>query len=406
MSNDNKYHQIIIYLILYFFLNSFLLPEGMLYTIFLTPVMLYFLFKEGKLRLVYAWSIVLIIPIPFQFFTGVELGSFVISNILILTALVFLITSYYVVRKYANLIDTLFRKILIINSVLVLLALLIIPFEGIRGLFWYDVAITKGLELIPRLKLFTYEASYYSLIMMPVFLYFLLRVFYGKEKHSMLVFLAVIIPLLLSLSFGVLGAIMIAGIICIVVFWNRIPLSLQRFSYLGSIFTIMILVVLFFVWPDNPIYFRLSNILEGEDTSAMGRLYYSFMFAVDLIVHHNIFFGIGPGQIKIVAHDMIVNHYEYHGSLETIVRIPNSMGEMLAIYGVYGFVFKLFIEIYFFLKFRIYANMYSTMLFLFIFIYQFTGSYLTNVAELGIWAIVFGLRFSDFEFSRKVISNG
>ena len=407
MTKEYQYNHLIIYLIIYFFFNSFLLPQGLLYTTILTPVMAYFLFKEKKLRKVYIWAIALIIPIPFQLLSGVELQSFMVSNIMVITALVFLITAYYFIKKYKYLIDIVFRKILIINTFFVVLAIIILPFASIRDLLWYDVALTKGLELIPRLKLFTYEASYYSLIMMPVFLYFIMRVFYDKEKHPMLIFLASVIPLLLSFSFGVLGALLIALLISVIIFWTKIPGSLQKFSILSTTFLIILFVLLFFIWPENPIYFRLENIFEGQDTSAMGRLVYSFMFAKDIIIEHGVIFGIGPGQIKIVAHDMIVNYYEYHGTLETVVRIPNSMAEMLAIYGVYGFVFKLFLEIYFFIKLRIYSNLYALVLFLFILIYQFTGSFITNIAELGIWAIVFGVRFIDFDtlpYQRKLDS--
>lgn len=157
-----------------------------------------------------------------------------------------------------------------------------------------------------------------------------------------------------------------------------------------------LLILMWMIWPENPIYFRIQNIFQGKDTSAMGRLVYSFMFAYDIIVQHNFFFGIGPGQIKIIAHDMIVNHYQYHGDLETIVRIPNSMAEMMAIYGMYGFIFKLFLEIYFFIRMRIYNNLYVVILFIFIFIYQFTGSFISNIAEIGIWAFIFGLQFTEF----------
>jgi len=97
---------------------------------------------------------------------------------------------------------------------------------------------------------------------------------------------------------------------------------------------------------------------------------------------------------------MIINHYQYHGSLSTIVRIPNSLAEMLATYGIYGFVFKLFLEVYFFVKTKVYANMYALIIFLFIFIYQFTGSFISNIAEMGIWALVFGLRCTEFELTK------
>ena len=76
------------------------------------------------------------------------------------------------------------------------------------------------------------------------------------------------------------------------------------------------------------------------------------------------------------------------------------MGEMLATYGLYGFILKLTFEIYFFVHLRIYSNLYSLCLFIFIFVYQFTGSFLTNSEEIGIWAIVFQSRFSQFDYQK------
>lgn len=397
MKSELKYNNLIIYVVIYFFFNSFLLPEGLLYTTILTPVMLYFLFKEGKLKYVWLWSLALLLPIPFQIYFGVEATSYALSNIMLFTALVFLISSIYLLRKFEGQLDEVFRKVLIINSFFVVVALLLLPLGEFRILLWYDIPITKGLEVIPRLKLATYEASYYSLIMMPIFIYFFLRIFFQKEKHPVIIFIAIAVPMLLSLSFGVIGAMIIAGIVSVTLYWKKIPVSLQKFTFIGGIFISLVLVSLFFIWPDNPVYFRISNIFQGKDTSAMGRLYYSFVFAKDLITHHCILFGIGPGQIKIVAHDMIINHYQYHGTLETIVRIPNSMGEMLAIYGIYGFLLKLFLEVYFFIKMKLYSNMFALLLFLSVFIYQFTGSYISNIAELGIWAIIFSVRFKEFD---------
>jgi len=401
MMKEQPYHQLIIYVAVYFFFNSFLLPEGLLYTTLLTPVMVYFLFKEREIKKIYVWSLALLIPIPFHVLQGVVVNSYLISSVMVFTALIFLICVYYAVKKYVDILDSLFRKVLLINALFVFIALIVLPIPGIRDLFWYDVPFSKGLDVILRLKLFTYEASYYSLIMMPVFLYFMMRVFYDKEKHSLLIFLASVIPLLLSLSFGVIGAFLLAFLISVLVFWAKIPRTLKRFSILSTLFMLVVLGLVFILWPQNPIYFRIENIFHGQDTSAMGRLVYSFMFARDIIVQHNIFFGIGPGQIKIIAHDMIINYYKYHGTLDNVVRIPNAMAEILSIYGIYGFVFKLFLEVFFFVKKRIYNNHYALILFLFIFIYQFTGSFITNVAELGIWAVVFGTRFIEFDFPKS-----
>ena len=150
-------------------------------------------------------------------------------------------------------------------------------------------------------------------------------------------------------------------------------------------------------WRENPVFLRVENIFTGRDTSAMGRLVYSFMFAREIASGNSWLFGAGPGQIKILAHDLIVNHYHYHGVVAETVRIPNSMAEMLATYGIWGLALKLFAEVCFFVKKRIYANVFAFTLFLFLFVYQFTGSFLVNVAELGAWALIFGARFPEFD---------
>ncbi len=401
MKERLSYQQIIVYAVIYFFFNSLLLPHGLLYTTLLTPLMLYFLFKHGKLKQTFLWGILFLIPIPFQILGHVDIKSFAVSTTMILSVFFLLMTTLLIVRNNEEVFERVFRKVLLINGILVLLAILIYPVTSIRWILWYDEILTRGLELIPRLKLFTYEASYYSLIMMPVFLYFILTILMGNEKHSMIVSITIGVSIILSLSFGVIGALIIALIISLIFTWKYAPPFMRRFILLGSITFLIIITLMVFIWPENPIYYRVENIFKGEDTSAMGRLVYSFMFAKDIILTHNPLFGIGPGQIKIIAHDMIVSHYEYYGDLAEIVRIPNSMAEMLATYGLFGFIIKLMVEIYFFFRYKLYNNMYSLVLFLFIFIYQFTGSFITNAAEVVIWAMVFGLRFSEFEINRK-----
>jgi O-antigen ligase len=213
----------------------------------------------------------------------------------------------------------------------------------------------------------------------------------------LLVLAAVLFPVLLSLSFGVIGAMVMALLIGTVAFAGKLPKIYWSFLFYTTIFMAGIVLIVWLSWPGNPVFMRIENILTGTDTSARGRLFNSFWFAWDLIKTHNLFMGVGPGQVKILAHDLIVNYYQYSGEYAEIVRIPNSMGETLAIYGIYGFVLKLFLELYFFIRFKLYNNYFNLVLFLFIFIYQFTGSFLINVAELGVWVIAFNARFPEFE---------
>jgi len=401
MTEKSTYNYLIVYAIIYFFFNSFLLPHGLLYSSLLTPVMLYFLFKETKIRCLILGGAFLLLPLPFHFYQGVETGSYLISVAMVFSILILFFASYNLVLYKEETMVKIFKKVLILNGFFVLMALLVLPFENIRELLWYNEIITKGLQVIPRLKLFTYEASFYSFIMMPVFLFFMLRILNGFEKHAMIIGLSILLSLLLSLSFGVIACLLLSLFIAMLFYWKLSNAFYKRFVFISSTAFIAILVILAFVWPENPIYFRINNILNGQDTSAMGRLIYSFMFARDLILQYSPVFGIGPGQIKIVAHDMIVNHYQYQGNIAEIVRIPNSMAEMLAVYGLYGFFVKLFAEIYFFFRFRLYQNTYSFILFLFLFIYQFTGSFISNAAEVVGWAFVFGLRFNEFNINSQ-----
>lgn len=400
MIKEQTYHPWLPWVVLFFFFNSFLLPHGLLYTTLLTPVMFYYLFKEKQIGAILPWAFLLVIPIPFQLMSGVDLKSFGASTILIVTVFLFLFTALHFVRENRNQLPSLFKRVLGINSVLVFLAIAILPFAVIRGLLWYEIPISEGLPIIPRLKLLTYEASYYALLLMPVFLYFILKAFYQPSKKSLLILLAATVPLVMAFSFGVLGALFIAMLIAIPFYWKSIPLALKRTVVLGGLSLILGLFILAFAWPSNPVFHRVENIFGGKDTSAMGRMVYSFMFAIDLIREGKMLFGIGPGQIKVLAHDMIINHYQYQGILETTVRIPNAMAETLATYGIYGAGLKLFLQVYFFIKKKVYSNFYALVLFLFIFIYQFTGSFFTNVAEIGIWVFVFTIPFKEFNLIR------
>jgi hypothetical protein len=401
MRHGTGYYHLLVYMILYFFFNGLLLPEGLLYTTVLSPVMLYFLYKNRDLSPSPAWILLLLVPVPFHWLHGVDPRTYLVSSTLVISVFIFFFTAMVIGRKYPLAIPELFKTVLVINGFMVGMALLTLPFPMVRDGLWYTIPLSAGIESLPRLKLFTYEPSYYALIMMPVFLYFLFRLMFGKEKHPLLIACASIVPLLLSLSFGVIGAALTALFITLAVYYRRLPVLFRRICIYTGIFTAVVVIVLLITWSGNPVFLRIENIMEGKDTSAMGRLVYSFMFAKELAFQNNGLFGVGPGQIKILAHDLIVNHFKYHGEMAETVRIPNVMAEMLATYGVYGFALKLLLEIYFFLKRRIYANVFAFTLFVFLFVYQFTGSFLVNVAELAAWALVFSVRFPEFEIPPK-----
>ncbi len=398
MKKDPKYLHYIGFFILYFFFNTVLLKEGLLYTSLLAPVFLYWLYKQNSLGTMMKWGILLLIPIPFQLRLGPDASSYIISTLMVFASWIFLFTALQAVRVTRHSLEDIFLKVLIVNFALLIIALAFLPFSSLRDILWNSIPMSKGLSAIPRLKLLAYEPSHYALLLSPVFLFFLLKVLTGKSSHPLILSGAVLVPLLLSLSFGVIGALFLALSIGALIYIRILPDNSRRIIFYGLSLLVLITMGLWIFWPDNALFIRIGNIFAGADSSSKGRLLHSFMFAKDIVLQYGAWLGVGPGQVKILAHDLIVNFYHYTGDYAEVVRIPNSMGEILAIYGVYGFVLKIILEIYFFIRLRIYSNLFTFILFLFMFIYQFTGSFLVNAAEIGCWAFVFQSRLSEFDF--------
>ena len=91
--------------------------------------------------------------------------------------------------------------------------------------------------------------------------------------------------------------------------------------------------------------------------------------------------------------------------MEFTASIPNAAAETLAIFGWTGLVLRILVEIFLFFYTRVWTNYYRLLLFLFVFIYQFTGSFITNIAEYVIWILAFTNVFHQFDIKAKA-NNG
>jgi len=401
VSESNSYHRYIFWYVLFFFFNSIFLPEGLLFTSLLSPVMLYWLYREKQLKSMLTWGILLLLPLPVYWIQGVDHQSFFISTMLIFAAWILLFSALRFVRLSRDYIHAIFIRMLNFNMLLVFLAIVVLPFSAINHFVWDFTPISPDVPVIPRLMLFGFEPSHYGLLLSPVFLYFIWRVITGQAEKPLFTSLAVAIPLILSLSFGIIAGLFLCVVFTMTWHFRRISAMVRKRFISGGILLVLAAIVMFVLQPENPVSLRVSNILEGRDTSMQGRLFDSFMFARDLLLHYNVVFGVGPGQVKILAHDMILNFYQYEGDYATVMRIPNAMAETIAVFGIYGFLLKLILPVYFFFKFRIMDNLFSCSLFFFIFMYQFTGSFLGNAAEIGIWAIVFASNLKHFQMNEN-----
>jgi hypothetical protein len=162
------------------------------------------------------------------------------------------------------------------------------------------------------------------------------------------------------------------------------------------------------MFPDNILFVRVGNIIAGNDSSGRGRTSEAFILAKKLLLMKSGTWGIGIGQIKVIGTQVIRDFYLYPPEYSNIA-IPNVTAETLALFGWVGLALRFFLELFFFFYTRVWKNYYRLMLFLFIFFYQFTGSFITNVAEYVIWILAFTEAFPQFQVIRKhnpVVHNG
>jgi hypothetical protein len=378
--------------ILLFFFNTCGLPQGISLSLLLLPVWLYLLHIHRRLS-----SLGLLLAPMFVFacvhlVNGADLFYYILSAAMLLGTGIFAIAAWPALSDPALDYAALFRKIIRINAVLTLLSLPFLFVPALKESVWYVMSMSEGIQVIPRLKLFTYEASHYSYLIAPLFIYVASVIVFCSRKmpDASLLLVLIGVPLLLSLSFGVLGALFISGLLAVLLRFRAVFYSRKR---VGTLIAVLVTLgigafLLLRVFPDNMLTQRLLNILEGKDTSARGRTYESFILAQKIISGRSQLWGIGPGQLKLEGRNIIVQYYSY-SKIPDSVRIPNACAETLVCFGYIGLTIRLAVQLILFFTTRVYRSPFRLWLFLFLFIFQFTGSYITNVTEYVYWMIAF-----------------
>lgn len=387
--------------VVYLFFNSCALPHGLLYTTFIAPILLLFLLNHSGIKTYLAFLLGTVLFAVIHFYNGISNAQDYIKSFLMLQSVgVFAIYSYYTIPNYLMRANT-FKILASVNLILLIFSIIIRFIPSLMGYMWYMVPISPGIPVVPRLMMFTYEASYYSLILAPVLIYYLLGNTINRNRVGLLL-LSLILSLILSFSLGVLAAIIMAGTGVLIWHWpklkNRFALR-KIYIFLGIVSLIALTYNV--MHPNNVVSQRIQNIWLGKDTSARGRTYEAFELAWNIAKTKSTTWGIGLGQLKSIGRDYIVQYYHYANIPDT-VRIPNAVAETLNIYGIVGIIIRFGLIFLLFFKTRVYQNYYCLFLFLFMFIYQFTGSYISNLAEYMIWVLAFSPSvFAQFNVSKN-----
>lgn len=382
---------------LYFFINVAGLPLGLTYTALLTPFLYAWILLVRKKEVLLPFlSLLLPFLLVHLFIVEAEMMKYAIALLNILSVYVFA-QAVHTWLSVSDQPERVLKPLLIINTILCLLAVICF-YTPLQSLFWIRQDLTDQVDQFLRLKMFTYEASYYALLFTPVFAYYLLQYMLHRNtiRGGWLLFM-IFLPMVLSFSIGVILCLLAAGLLTFLVHAGTLAPKrriLNGFITIGFLSAILLAVVFVF-FPDNPLFIRLGNIFTGKDTSAMGRTGDAFLLARQLLAENNSWWGIGPGQLTAAGADMIRGYYLYHYT--EAVAIPNAAAETLVLFGWLGFTLRLGLQVFLFFFTRVWKNYYRLLLFLFIFLFQFMGSYITNLAEYVIWVFAFSNAFSLFD---------
>jgi len=249
---------------------------------------------------------------------------------------------------------------------------------------WYEHHYTYGVTTL-RYGGFMYEASHFGLIVAPLIFYFFSDV--GFFRKNLIYVAILLVTLLATLSIGFFVTFFITLVI-VSVASSKGPFGLLK--SLSLVFVLLVSALLLYSF--NEVFsLRVDNILAGDDSSTAGRTFDAFNLAYIIAEKNSVFFGVGPGQIKFLGHDLIIDHYRYDPFLHTVVRIPSSLAELLAYYGFAGVFLKLVALVFLYFKFRVFDNRYANSVFVFFFIYQFYGGFMVSAIEIFCFAYSFAI---------------
>ena len=395
----NKYFP---FAFIYFFINALALPFGLTYTALLSPLLYCWVIATRKKEILLPWLVGLSPFVIIHFMNMVDTATYITSLVNYTTVYIFCHAFYTFLQVSAH-TENIFRKLLSINFLLCLVAVAVY-FTPYRGLLWMQQSLSNGVDNTTRLKLFTYESSYYAVLFTPLFFFFLLQLVLKQNKmNSWLLLAMILLPYLLSFSIGVIAAVFIALLLVAGLYAKTLLVKRRTLNLLaiGASLLASAFILLLIFYPHNSFFVRIQDILSGKDTSGNGRTSEAFVLAGQILQQKTAAWGVGPGQIKILGGDIIRSFYLYPLDYSNIA-IPNAAAETLAIFGWIGLAIRLLAELFFFFYTRVWTNYYRLLLFLFIFLYQFTGSFITNIAEYVIWILAFTNAFPCFNIRQKI----
>ncbi len=372
------------FVLIYFFFNSLFLPIGLLYTTALAPIFYFWLWRQER-RWIVTRFLALIAPFAFfQWRNEVDVKAYAVS-LAVGTAIFITGYTFYVFINWTQRLDEIMHRVVLINFAIALVGLGLFFTEWQEAMWRKGDVFTEGVRL-SRFQMFTYEPSYYCTLLAPLVLWTFFKFAQKTEPRNLGLVMMTVIPLLMSYSFGAISALVIA--IAGVHVWYLRHVIRRNYMLIGA--PVGAAVAALVLFSSNTFATRIQMFLSGKDSSGSVRTVLSYALAYFVAQKRSIWWGVGFGQIKVVGIDIINQFWDNGG------RLPCAIAETMAQFGFFGIGLRLGLELWFFYKTRVWKNYFRLALFLYIFVYQFTGSYLTNIAEYMIWILAFSPVFPEF----------
>ncbi|PCJ23217.1 MAG: hypothetical protein COA97_12120 [Flavobacteriales bacterium] len=381
-------------IIIFIFLNDVGLPYGLQYTALLTP---FFFLKYG---LKYWKSFAL-----FFFISAIYLGAHLFndevtwfyyfrSQLLHFMVFVQVVAFYFVINYKSYAIKKAFDWSVYINLSLLIFGILLLII-GFPQVMFEVTHVSKSVGVLPRFRIFTVEPSYYSMLMVPLLFFYLTQPLDKTKKIDFEKIILIAVSLLISFSFGVLSLIFVS---IFIVYLLRVEnlLDKKKRNLILSFVVIIVVIIggIYLFKPDNPLFIRFGDIISGNDSSGKGRITQPWILAMKMLSKNGDYWlGIGWGQIRIIGNDIIKSFYQYTETPQNKFGLPNVLTEITTMFGFVGLVAVLLFQIIMFKVTKVYQSYFRSLIFWFIFIYQFTGSYSSSVLFYCYWVLAFSPAF-------------
>jgi len=388
-------HNYIPFAVLYFFLNSVGLPVGLFYTTLFSPLLYLWLYLKGCRWLTAKFLLILSPFLLAHACLGIPSPFYYARSLLLLWSVYITVYAFGWALLKCKSIERLFEELIVVNFFAAMAALILVP-TPLSTYLWNSnfTALAEGVGYTRRLQLLTSEPSVYSSLMVPLLVFAVLRLLQKPGKRSFVYTALILVPMLLSQSFGALSICTAGLAAALLPMFRRLLRKPKSLLVLGLIGILM--AGLLFV--PNPISQRVSSVIAGDDSSTQSRTVFSFILANAIATSTSIWWGAGLGQAKLFDVSNL-------GIGFTVSVIPNAVAVTFAEFGIIGVLVRFAVEFYLFFRTRVYRNSFRLAMFVVAFIMQLTGSNVMDVQEYLIMFFAFAPLFPALNPQNRVPSN-